>query len=108
MLEKKHTSLEDFVSNGKVGVLGVFFSFSLHLMQNSSPEPGNTNKAKYKRSELPLWNPGQTFLKEIGLFKVNRVLPNPIVIVVCLPSFLFAVCLLVIACLAFYVSTGWS
>ena len=43
-------------------------------MQHGSTEPGNKNTAKYERSEVPLWNPGQKFLKEVELFKMNRIL----------------------------------
>lgn len=49
-----HPSLEGFMSNGRFGVWGVLFPFSLCLMQNGSAEPGNKNIAKCKRSEVPL------------------------------------------------------
>lgn len=87
--------------------LGFFFFsiFSSHCMKHDSTKPGNKYKAKCERSEVPPWNPGQKFLKEAELFKMNRILPTRPLLLPCLLAWLFVCCLLAFACLAFYVST---
>lgn len=73
----------------------VFFASLPRLIQHSSTELRNKNKAKYKRAEVALWNPGQKFLKAIELFKMNRILPTQVF--PCLAWCLLFVCLVLLA-----------
>lgn len=89
-----HTSSEDFVSSGRCGVFW-YLSLSHHTLPNTGTQLRSKNKAKCKMREGALWNPGQKFLKEIKLLKMNRILPTQVF--ACLGLRLLFVCLVFLA-----------
>lgn len=75
---------------------GVFWNVSLfhHILYNTVVHRWEL-KLNVREQKGTLWNPGQKFLKDIKLFKMNRVLPTQVF--ACLGFCLLFVCLVWLA-----------